>query len=107
MIVDSFIIVFIRILFNGSMPASTMPFFPMMYYRDGLFYPYLDQWIEKLKRTYSGLGIGRLSNSRSGLVSSDIIDQIEYGRSKAVSGKRFFQSGTCVELQSQHPSSVV
>lgn len=65
--------------------------FPMMYYRDGLFYPYLDQWIENSNGRILVPGLGVYQIQDLGWLSSDIIDQIEYGRSKAVSGNAFFR----------------
>jgi len=67
----------------------------MMYYRDGLFYPYLDQWIENSNGRILVPGLGVYQIQDLGWLSSDIIDQIEYGRSKAVSGNAFSEWNMC------------
>lgn len=66
--------------------------FPMMYYRDRLFYPYLNDWVGNSKGRFVVPGLGIYQIQELGWQQKDIIDQIEYSRTKNASGNAFFRT---------------
>jgi uncharacterized lipoprotein YddW (UPF0748 family) len=66
--------------------------FPMMYYRDKLFYPYLNDWVENSKGRFVVPGLGVYQIQELGWQHKDIIDQMEYTRKKSASGNAFFRT---------------
>jgi len=66
--------------------------FPMMYYRDKLFYPYLNDWVENSKGRFVVPGLGVYQIQELGWQQKDIIDQMEYTRKKNASGNAFFRT---------------
>lgn len=66
--------------------------FPMMYYRNKLFYPYLNDWVENSKGRFVVPGLGIYQIQELGWQHKDIIDQMEYTRKKSASGNAFFRT---------------
>jgi uncharacterized lipoprotein YddW (UPF0748 family) len=66
--------------------------FPMMYYRDRLFYPYLDEWLKNSNGRIVAPGLGIYQIQELGWFQNDITDQIEYSRNKGASGNAFFRA---------------
>ena len=66
--------------------------FPMMYYRNKLFYPYLNDWVENSKGRFVVPGLGVYQIQELGWQHKDIIDQMEYTRKKSASGNAFFRT---------------
>jgi uncharacterized lipoprotein YddW (UPF0748 family) len=65
---------------------------PMMYYKDNLFYPFLDNWLDNNNGRYivPGLGVYRMADKSDWSVQ-DIRDQIEYLRKVKAAGCSFYQ----------------
>ncbi|MDD3789052.1 MAG: family 10 glycosylhydrolase [Petrimonas sp.] len=66
--------------------------FPMMYYRDQLFYPYLDEWLKNSNGRFVVPGLGIYQIQELGWLRSEITDQIEYSRDKGAAGNAFFRT---------------
>ncbi|MDR1259003.1 MAG: family 10 glycosylhydrolase [Tannerellaceae bacterium] len=66
---------------------------PMMYYRDGYFYPFVDNWeVNRNGRLLApGLGIYKLAPGDAGWTLKDVTDQIDYLRASKTSGISFFR----------------
>ena len=66
--------------------------YPMMYYKDHLFFPYLDDWLENSngRLLVPGLGIYQMLGTNRTL--RDITDQIDYSRRKNAHGQAFFRT---------------
>lgn len=66
--------------------------YPMMYYKDELFYPYLDDWIinSNNRILVPGLGAYQMIELRWSL--KEIINQIDYSRNKNVHGQAYFRT---------------
>ncbi len=65
---------------------------PMMYYKDNLFYPFVDNWVENSNRRHvvPGLGIYRMTD-QSNWSLQDIKCQIDYIRKSKAAGCSFYQ----------------
>ncbi len=66
--------------------------YPMMYYKDELFYPYLDDWILNSNDRILVPGLGAYQMMELGWSSKDILDQIDYSRRKQVNGQAYFRT---------------
>lgn len=66
--------------------------FPMMYYRQKLFYPYLDDWKKLTNGRLFVPGLGLYQIQELGWLSSEIIQQIDYSRKNNVGGNAFFRT---------------
>ncbi len=66
--------------------------YPMMYYKDELFYPYFDDWILNSNNRIIVSGLGAYQMIELGWSSEDIIDQLDYLRENQASGHAFFRT---------------
>ncbi|HBT85611.1 MAG: family 10 glycosylhydrolase [Fermentimonas sp.] len=66
--------------------------YPMMYYKDELFYPYLDDWILNNNDRIIVPGLGAYQMVELGWSSKDILDQVDYSRSKQANGQAYFRT---------------
>jgi uncharacterized lipoprotein YddW (UPF0748 family) len=66
---------------------------PMMYYKDGYFYPFVDNWeVNRNGRLFTpGLGVYKLASGDAGWMLKDVTDQIDYLRESKASGIAFFR----------------
>ncbi|MFR9165337.1 MAG: glycoside hydrolase family 10 protein [Dysgonomonas sp.] len=69
--------------------------YPMMYYRNEHFYPYLKDWKQKCndRLIVPGIGIYRLISNEGDWSTTDIADQIDYTRKNDIAGQAFFRAG--------------
>lgn len=67
--------------------------FPMMYHREKLFYPFVDDWIANSygRTVVPGLGIYHMDESNWSL--EDITNQMKYIRDNKVKGTAYFRTG--------------
>lgn len=68
--------------------------YPMMYYKDDHFYPYLDDWMDNSDGRFivPGLGIYRMLSTEGGWSLNDITNQIVYSREKQSAGQAYFRA---------------
>ncbi len=66
--------------------------FPMMYYRQRLFYPYLDEWKKLTNGRLFIPGLGPYQIQELGWLSSEIIQQVDYSRKNNVGGNAYFRT---------------
>ena len=66
--------------------------YPMMYYKDQLFYPYVDDWLSLGNGRIVVPGLGAYQMIELGWSSQDIINQLNYSRQKNTSGQAFFRT---------------
>lgn len=66
--------------------------YPMMYYRNHLFYPFADDWIlhSNNRIVVPGLGVYQMSELK--WPKEDIVNQIDYTRDKTMSGQAYFRT---------------
>lgn len=66
---------------------------PMMYYKDNLFYPFLDNWVDNCNGRFvvPGLGAYRMTEAKSNWSSRDLTEQIDYMRQSKAVGCAFFR----------------
>lgn len=90
---------------------------PMMYYKEHLFFPFVDNWVEDSNGRFviPGLGAYRMNKEEANWSVNIITDQIDYGRYYGTAGVAFFRCGNLLsntkgilkELQSnyyKHPA---
>ncbi|MBK5719393.1 family 10 glycosylhydrolase [Dysgonomonas sp. Marseille-P4677] len=67
--------------------------FPMMYYREHRFYPFVDDWVANSngRIVVPGLGVYQMDEQNWSL--QDIIEQMKYIRDNKVSGVAYFRTG--------------
>ncbi|MDR1882680.1 MAG: family 10 glycosylhydrolase [Prevotella sp.] len=67
--------------------------FPMMYYRDHQFYPFLDDWMANSngRIVVPGLGIYQMDEQNWPL--EDILSQVKYIRDNKIKGQAYFRAG--------------
>lgn len=65
--------------------------FPMMYYKEHLFYPFVDDWIENTSNRILVPGLGPYQMIELGWSRQDIINQVEFVRNKPVHGQSYFR----------------
>lgn len=66
--------------------------YPMMYYKDQLFYPYVDDWMSLGNGRIVVPGLGAYQMVELGWSSQDIISQLTYSRKKNTAGQAFFRT---------------
>lgn len=68
--------------------------FPMMYYRDSNFYPFLDDWMAVCndRIVAPGLGVYQMMANEKDWSSRDITNQMEYTRKKGILGQAYFRT---------------
>lgn len=66
--------------------------YPMMYYKNELFYPYLDDWQEQSNGRILVPGLGAYQMIELKWTQKDITDQIDYSRNKKVGGQAYFRT---------------
>lgn len=68
--------------------------FPMMYYREQYFYPFLKDWIANSngRIVVPGLGVYQMDEKNWSL--KDILDQMKYVRSNKLQGAAYFRAGS-------------
>jgi uncharacterized lipoprotein YddW (UPF0748 family) len=66
--------------------------YPMMYYKDQLFYPYVDDWLKYGNGRFIVPGLGAYQMIELGWSSQDIINQLDYSRGKDTAGQAFFRT---------------
>jgi uncharacterized lipoprotein YddW (UPF0748 family) len=68
--------------------------FPMMYYRNNNFYPFLDDWMEICndRIVVPGLGVYQMTRSEQDWSIGDITAQMDYTRQKGVQGQAYFRT---------------
>lgn len=69
--------------------------FPMMYHREGYFYPFLDDWVANSngKIVVPGLGIYQMMPSEQNWAMTDIANQMDYTRKHNIAGQSYFRAG--------------
>lgn len=67
--------------------------FPMMYYKENLFYPFVDDWIENGNDRILVPGLGPYQMIELGWSRQDIINQVDYVRTKPIHGQAYFRAG--------------
>lgn len=67
--------------------------FPMMYYRNHYFYPFLDDWVKNSngRIVVPGLGVYQMDELNWDL--QDILNQMKYTRDNKVQGQAYFRTG--------------
>ena len=67
---------------------------PMMYYKDNLFYPFLDNWLANSNGRFvvPGLGAYRMTEAKSNWSLTDLTEQIDYMRKTKAVGCAFFRA---------------
>lgn len=68
--------------------------YPMMYYKDQLFYPFVDDWIENGNKRIVVPGLGAYQMIELGWSRQDILKQVDYTRRKNVHGQAFFRTAS-------------
>ena len=66
--------------------------YPMMYYKDDLFYPYLDDWVSKNNNRILVPGLGAYQMVELKWSLKDITDQINYARNNKAQGQAYFRT---------------
>lgn len=66
--------------------------YPMMYYKEHLFYPFVDDWIENGNNRIVVPGLGAYQMVELGWSRQDILNQVNYTRRKTVSGQAYFRA---------------
>lgn len=66
--------------------------YPMMYYKDQLFYPFVEDWVEQANRRIVVPGLGPYQMIELGWALQDILDQVEHSRELGVQGQAFFRA---------------
>ncbi|MFV0330514.1 MAG: glycoside hydrolase family 10 protein [Dysgonomonas sp.] len=67
--------------------------FPMMYYREHNFYPFLDDWVSNSNGRIVVPGLGVYQMDEQSWPLQDITDQMKYIRDKNVKGAAYFRTG--------------
>jgi len=66
--------------------------YPMMYYKEQLFYPFVDDWIENGNKRIVVPGLGAYQMIELGWSRQDILNQVDYTRTKSVHGQAYFRT---------------
>lgn len=90
--------------------------YPMMYYKDQLFYPYVDDWLIHGNGRFVVPGLGAYQMIELGWSRQDIINQLDYTRRKNTAGHAFFRAENvlsntkgilhALETYYQHPAKL-
>ncbi|MCE5204545.1 MAG: family 10 glycosylhydrolase [Porphyromonadaceae bacterium] len=65
--------------------------YPMMYYKEQLFYPYVDDWLNYGNGRIVVPGLGAYQMIELGWSQQDILNQVDYTRSKNTEGQAYFR----------------
>ncbi len=66
--------------------------YPMMYYRNHLFYPFADDWVLYSNNRIVAPGLGVYQMLELEWPKEDIVNQIDYTREKKMSGQAYFRA---------------
>ena len=66
--------------------------YPMMYYRNQLFYPFADDWVVNSNNRILVPGLGAYQMLELKWPKEDIVNQIDYTRDKKMSGQAYFRT---------------
>ena len=66
--------------------------YPMMYYRNQLFYPFADDWVLNSNNRIIVPGLGVYQMSELKWPKEDIVNQIDYTRDRKMSGQAYFRT---------------
>lgn len=66
--------------------------YPMMYYKDALFYPFVDDWLKHANGRIVVPGLGAYQMIELGWSRRDIVDQVDYTRRSDTHGQVFFRA---------------
>lgn len=66
--------------------------YPMMYYRNHLFYPFADDWVLHSNKRIVVPGLGPYQMLELGWPKEDIVNQIDYTRKKSMAGQAYFRT---------------
>jgi len=90
--------------------------YPMMYYKDQLFYPYVDDWLIHGNGRIVVPGLGAYQMIELGWSRQDIVNQLDYTRRKNTAGQAFFRAENvlsdtkgilhALETYYQHPAKL-
>ena len=67
--------------------------FPMMYYREHRFYPFVDDWVTNSNGRIVVPGLGVYQMDEQNWPLQDIINQMKYTRDNKVQGQAYFRTG--------------
>lgn len=67
--------------------------YPMMYYKDHLFYPFVDDWMVNGNQRIVVPGLGAYQMEELGWSRQDILNQVDYTRHNKVHGQSYFRTG--------------
>jgi len=73
--------------------------YPMMYYKDQLFYPYVDDWVNYRNGRILVPGLGAYQMIELGWSRQDILNQLDYTRRKMLMGRLISGRGMCLPTQ--------
>lgn len=67
---------------------------PMMYYKENLFFPFVQDWQSRCNDRFvvPGLGLYQMDKNESDWESDIIIEQLRYSRTKQVNGNAFYRA---------------
>lgn len=73
--------------------------YPMLYYKENDFYPYLDDWkrLSSDRLLVAGIGVYQMLPSEKNWDLKNITDQIDYIRENRVGGQAFFRAGNVLD----------
>lgn len=66
--------------------------YPMMYYKEHLFYPFVDDWVENSNDRIFVPGLGPYQMIELNWTREDLLNQVNYTRSKEVQGQSYFRT---------------
>lgn len=66
--------------------------YPMMYYKGHLFYPFADDWVANANKRIVVPGLGAYQMIELGWPKQDIVEQIDYTRTKKMNGQAYFRA---------------
>lgn len=66
--------------------------YPMMYYRNHLFFPFADDWVVNSNKRIVVPGLGPYQMIELGWAKEDIENQMEYTREKQMAGQAYFRT---------------
>lgn len=66
--------------------------YPMMYYKEQLFYPFVDDWVLNGNNRIVVPGLGAYQMVELGWTRQDILNQVDYTRRKPVQGQAYFRA---------------
>jgi Uncharacterized protein conserved in bacteria len=72
---------------------------PMMYYRDDLFFPFVEDWVSRSKGHFivPGLGLYQMDKKELDWSSETILEQIRHSREKRTQGNAFYRVNFLLE----------